>query len=50
VDDPEHPTPNGATSSGLSEVSCTSGTACTAVGDHANSDGPQVTLAERYSV
>jgi hypothetical protein len=43
------PTPSGATSSSLSRVSCTSATACTAVGSYTNSAGTRVALAERYS-
>src|SRR5262249_2504885 len=41
------PTPSGATSISLSGVSCTSATACTAVGDD-NIFGTSVTLAERW--
>jgi hypothetical protein len=36
-------------SGGLSAVSCTSATVCTAVGKYETSSGSQVTLAERYS-
>jgi hypothetical protein len=44
------PTPSGATSRGLSGVSCTSATACTAVGHYVSGGaGVVVTLAERYS-
>ena len=42
------PNPAGATASGLLGVSCTSATACTAVGNYTASDGTQVTLAERW--
>ncbi len=42
------PNPAGATASGLNGVSCTSATACTAVGNYTASDGTQVTLAERW--
>jgi hypothetical protein len=43
------PTPTGATHTVLSGVSCTTATACTAVGGYTNSLGTQVTLAERHS-
>jgi hypothetical protein len=45
------PTPNpaGVTSSSLAAVSCTSPTACTAVGSFINAGGAEKTLAERYS-
>ncbi len=43
------PNPTGATSSQLQGVSCTSTTACTAVGDYDNSSGHIVTLAERWN-
>jgi hypothetical protein len=43
------PNPSGATSSLLSGVSCTTATACTAVGDYANASGTGVTLAESYT-
>jgi hypothetical protein len=42
------PSPAGATRSFLLGVSCTSATACTAVGFSDNSAGNQVTLAERW--
>jgi hypothetical protein len=42
------PNPTGARRSSLSGVSCTSATACTAVGNYKNSAGRQVTLAERW--
>jgi hypothetical protein len=43
------PNPAGATGSGLVGVSCTSSTACTAVGAFYNSAGVPVTLAERWN-
>jgi hypothetical protein len=43
------PNPSGATLSALSGVSCTSGTACTGVGNYYNSAGNQLTLAERWN-
>jgi len=43
------PAPSGVPFSGLDGVSCTSATACTAVGDSANSDGTTVTLAESWN-
>ncbi len=45
------PTPNpvGASSNSLEGVSCTSTTACTAVGGFVNRAGTAITLAERYS-
>jgi hypothetical protein len=42
------PNPSGATDAVLSGVSCTSATACEAVGSYSNSSGTQVTLAEAY--
>jgi hypothetical protein len=42
------PNPSGATGSLLLGVSCTSATACTAVGEYDNSAGTYVTLAERW--
>jgi hypothetical protein len=42
------PEPADATSSALSGVSCTSSTACTAVGNYFNSAGARVTLAELW--
>jgi hypothetical protein len=42
-------TPSGATGVNLSGVSCTSDTACTAVGSYTNSGGTQMAFAERYS-
>jgi hypothetical protein len=41
--------PSGATSSALRGVSCTSSTACTAVGRYSNGTGAQFALVERYS-
>ena len=43
------PNPAGAKSSWLEDVSCTSSTACTAVGRYINSSGIEVTLAERWN-
>jgi hypothetical protein len=43
------PEPSGATAGELSGVSCTSATACTAVGDYTNSTGIQLTLAEGWN-
>ncbi len=43
------PNPGGTHGSGLSGVSCTSATACTAVGEYTNASNVSVTLAERYS-
>ena len=43
------PNPSGAQSSDLLGVSCSSGTACTAVGDYVNSAAVAVTLAERWN-
>ena len=43
------PSPSGAKSSGLSGVSCTSASACIAVGNYTNSAGTEVTLAERWN-
>ena len=43
------PTPNGATSSGLSGVSCTSASACTSVGWYEASPGVYETLAETWN-
>jgi hypothetical protein len=43
------PTPSGATSSGLSGVSCTAASACTAVGDSSDSSNVEVTLAEAWN-
>ena len=43
------PTPAGTMDSYLNGVSCTSVTACTAVGYYENASGTEVTLAERYS-
>ncbi len=42
-------TPTGAKSSSLSGVSCTSATACTAVGRYVNSSGVEGTLAESFA-
>src|SRR4029079_8490556 len=43
------PTPSGATSSALSEVSCTSAAACTATGYYTTSAGANQTLAENWN-
>jgi hypothetical protein len=43
------PQPSGATSSALTGVSCTSPTACTAVGNFVNSAGAQRMLAEQWN-
>jgi hypothetical protein len=43
------PKPTGAKGIVLSGVSCTSSSACTAVGNYDNSSGTQVTLAERWN-
>jgi antitoxin (DNA-binding transcriptional repressor) of toxin-antitoxin stability system len=43
------PNPAGAKASSLSGVSCSSGSACTAVGTYTNSSGTQLTLAERWN-
>jgi hypothetical protein len=43
------PNPQGTTASGLSGVSCTSATACTAVGGYDSSTGTSLTLAERWN-
>jgi hypothetical protein len=43
------PNPTGSRHSSLSGVSCTSATACTAVGSYDNSTGTQLTLAETRS-
>jgi hypothetical protein len=45
----ETPNPTGAKESTLFGVSCTSSTACTAVGYYVNSSGSVVTLAERWN-
>ncbi len=42
------PSPGGTNGSGLERVSCTSATACTAVGSYDNGAGARVTLAERW--
>ena len=44
-----NPTGAGGSSPSLQDVSCTSATACTAVGDFYNSSGTAVTLAERWN-
>ncbi len=44
-----NPNPSGAESSVLGGVSCTSATACTAVGYYLNNSGVQLTLAERWN-
>jgi hypothetical protein len=43
------PSPTGAVGSLLDAVSCSSATACTAVGTYRNSSGSTLTLAERFS-
>jgi hypothetical protein len=43
------PSPSGAKESRLRDVSCSSSTACTAVGNYTNSSGTVVTLAERWN-
>jgi hypothetical protein len=43
------PNPSGAKSSWLEDVSCTSSTACTAVGRYLNSSSVEVSLAERWN-
>jgi hypothetical protein len=43
------PNPSGAKASHLIQVSCTSGSACTAVGRYTNSSNVVVTLAERWN-
>jgi subtilisin family serine protease len=43
------PNPAGATDSRLDGISCTSSSACTAVGSYVNSSGQKVTLAERWN-
>jgi hypothetical protein len=43
------PNPAGATSSGLQAVSCTSASACTAVGSYKNTVGTILTLVERWN-
>jgi hypothetical protein len=43
------PNPTGASSSALLDVSCTSATACTAVGNYNNRSGTRLTLAERWN-
>jgi hypothetical protein len=43
------PNPAGATSSSLADVSCSSSSACTAVGQYANSSGAEAPLAERWN-
>ena len=43
------PSPAGAAASDLSAVSCTSASACTAVGSYANSTGTRSALAERWN-
>ncbi len=43
------PNPSGAQGSVLSDVSCTSLSACTAVGDYVDSSGVQYTLAEAWN-
>ena len=49
LDDPAHPQPAGRATAILAGVSCTSATACTAVGNYRNSAGKLVTLAERWN-
>jgi hypothetical protein len=43
------PNPSASTNNNLASVSCTSATACTAVGNYVNPSGTTLTLAERYS-
>ena len=43
------PNPSGAKASSLAGVSCTSSSACTAVGRYVNSSSVEVTLAERWN-
>ncbi len=43
------PNPSGAKESRLEGVSCTSSTACTAVGNYVDSTGTRLTLAERWN-
>jgi len=43
------PAPTGATGNALSGVSCTTPTACVAVGDYINSSGVELTMAERWN-
>lgn len=43
------PSPSGVTKSALRGVSCTSSTACVAVGGYVNSSGAEVTLAETWN-
>jgi hypothetical protein len=43
------PNPNGATASYLWGVSCSSATACIAVGNYTDSNGSELTLAERWN-
>ena len=45
----EPPAPTGSKGSGLLGVSCTSSTACTAVGSYTNSSGQNVPLAEKWN-
>jgi len=48
VVDPAHPTPTGGSDTSLAGVSCTSASACTAVGNFSNG-ATLVTLAERWN-
>jgi hypothetical protein len=43
------PNPSGATASWIEDVSCSSSTACFAVGSYENSSGTRVTLTERWN-
>jgi hypothetical protein len=43
------PDPSGATETFVESISCTSSTACTAVGNYKNSAGTEVTLAQRWN-
>jgi hypothetical protein len=45
----EPPRPTGATESSLDGISCTSSSACTAVGWYENSSGTKLSLAERWN-
>ena len=49
LDRPVHPQSDRGAGSRLQGVSCTSATACTAVGSYYNSAGERVTLAERWN-
>ena len=49
LDDPAHPQPPGPATSSLSGVSCSTATACTAVGSSTTASGPQIALAEQWN-